>query len=256
MLFGFDLNRLFTFPLEDKEARQYFLTGCLVCLAGFVIPLLPWLVVMGYSAILARQVLRGERPHLVPWDNWEALLKDGARLFGVRFIYASPLLLLLMPLFLTFFSFPFVQILLQHSDREAAGIASLVFVLVISVIFLLMIPLSIAIGLVVPAAEIHMIAQDDFAAGFQVKKWWPIFKKNWAGFLVALGILYTMMLATSFAMQIIMITFVLICLLPFFLPVLSMYYLLVQYVTFAQAYREGREHLALEAPQALSEPTI
>src|SRR5690242_11174147 len=103
MLFGFDLNHLFKFPFQDKEARQYFLIGCVIYLAGFIIPILPWLVVTGYSAILIRQVLNGEKPHLVRWENWEALLTDGAKMFGIRLIYSSPLLLVILPLFIIVF---------------------------------------------------------------------------------------------------------------------------------------------------------
>ena len=179
MLFGSSLNHLFVFPLQDSEARKQFLIGCLIYLAGFFIPILPWLIVTGYSAVLIRQVLNGEKPHLVPWDNWEALLKDGARLFGIQLIYLSPLLLLILPVFLMFLAFPFFSILFQHSDHQSMGMVSLLFVLGITGISLLLVPLSLAIGLIVPAAEINVIARDEFAAGFQVKQWWPIFNKNW-----------------------------------------------------------------------------
>jgi uncharacterized protein DUF4013 len=69
-----------------------------------------------------------------------------------------------------------------------------------------MMPLSLAIGLIVPAAEIHMIAKDDFSAGFQVKEWRPIFKRNWGGFVVALAILYALWMALSIIMQLMFIS--------------------------------------------------
>jgi hypothetical protein len=247
MLFGFNLNDLFLFPFQDSESRKHFLIGCLIYLAGFVIPILPWLVARGYVAILIRQILNGEKPHLVPWQDWENLLKDGARLFGVRLVYASPLLLLMIPLFLSFFSFSFFPILFQHSDRHMLGTIYLLLVFACTGILFLMMPLSVAVGLVVPAAEIHMIAKEDFAAGFQVKDWWPIFKRNWGGFVVALAILYALSIVLSIGMQIMFITFVLICLFPLLLPVISMYSAVVQYVVFAQAYKEGKDRLALEA---------
>ena len=59
MLFGFNLNDLFIFPIRDQEARKHFLVGCLLYLAGFIIPIVPWLIVAGYNAILIRQVLNG-----------------------------------------------------------------------------------------------------------------------------------------------------------------------------------------------------
>jgi hypothetical protein len=247
MLFGFNLNDLFVFPFQDSESRKHFFIGCLIYLAGFVIPILPWLVATGYVAILIRQVLNGEKPHLVPWQDWERLLKDGARLFGVRLVYASPLLLVMIPLFLIFFSFPFFPILFQHTDSHSVGTIYLLLVFASTGIFFLIMPLSLAIGLIVPAAEVHMIAKDDFAAGFQVKEWWAIFKRNWGGFVVALAILYALTMVLSIVMQIMFITFVLICLFPLLLPVVSMYSAVVQYVAFAQAYKDGKDRLALEA---------
>ncbi len=244
MLFGFNLNHLFVFPFQDPESRKQFLIGCLIYLAGFFIPILPWLIVTGYNAILVRQVLHGEKPHLVPWENWEALLKDGARLFGVRLIYASPLFVLILPIFLLSFAFPLFTIFNQNGDSQSIGAAYLIFMLIVTGISLLILPVSLAIALVVPAAEVHVIAKDDFTSGFQVKEWWPIFKKNWGGFVVALAILYAVMMVLGIVMQILFITIVLMCLLPFLMPAVSMYYALVQYVAFAQAYKDGNDRLS------------
>lgn len=250
MLFGFNLNDLFLFPFQDSESRKHFLIGCLIYLAGFVIPILPWLVATGYCAILIRQVLKGEKPHLVPWENWEALLKDGARLCGVRLVYASPLLVLMIPLFFIFMSFPLFPIFFQDSNSHNLGTAYLLFFFVSMGISILVVPLSLVIGLIVPAAEVHMIAKDDFTAGFQVKEWWVIFKKNWGGFVVALAILYALAMVMSLAMQILLMTLVLICLFPLLMPVVSMYSAVVQYVAFTQAYKDGKDRLDIEVVAA------
>ena len=247
MLFGFNLNDLFIFPFQDQEARKHFLIGCLIYLAGFFIPIIPWLIVAGYNTILIRQVLNGEKPHLVKWENWEALLKDGARLIGVRLIYSSPLLILLAAIFVLSFVFPFFSVLIQNSDNQSMGAMYLVWVLLLMGTSLVIMPLSLAIGLIVPAAEIHMIAKDDFSAGFQVKEWWLIFKNNWGGFVVALAIVYAVAMVMSFAMQILFITFVLICLLPLFIAVISVYSAVIQYVAYAKAYKDGQDKLSLDA---------
>jgi hypothetical protein len=248
MLFGFNLNHLFLFPVQDQEARKHFLIGCLIYLAGFLIPILPWIVVTGYVAILIRQVLNGEKPHLVPWENWEELFKDGARLVGIRLVYVSPLLVLFGLLFLVSFAFPFLPMLTQNSNSQGMNTAMLLLMLGSMGVFFLMMPISLAIGLIVPAAEIHVVEKKSFMAGFQVKEWWLIFKKNWGGFLVAFAILYVVSMAMSIVMQIMFFTIVLACLFPIFLPVVSMYAALVQYVAFAQAYKAGREKLSLAAP--------
>lgn len=221
--------------------------GCLIYLAGFFIPILPSLIVSGYSAILIRQVLNGEKPHLVQWENWEVLLKDGAKLFGIRLVYSSPLLILIILVFLIFFAFSFFSILVQIDDSQGTGIASFIFFLVVTGVSLLIVPVSLAIRLIVPIAEVHVIAQDDFMAGFRLKEWWPIFKKNWGGFVVALAIMYALLMVMSFAMQIMFFTIVLICLLPLFIPAIYMYYAVVQYVVFTQAYKDGKDSVYMEA---------
>jgi len=61
------------------------------------------------------------------------------------------------------------------------------------------------------------------------------------------------MMVMSFAMQIMMFTIVLLCLLPLFLPAVSMYYTIVQYVAFTQAYKDGRDRLSLESTPSQKE---
>lgn len=256
MLLGFDLSHLFLFPIQDEESRKHFLIGCLVCLAGFVIPILPWLVAAGYSTILIRQVLNGEKPHLVPWENWEKLFRDGAMLFGIRLVYSIPLFLLILPFFLMFLTTPFLPVLLQDGNIEHIGTLWPLFVLIIGTTSLLIMPVSLATGLIVPAAEIHAVDQDEFAAGFRIREWWPIFKKNWGGFVVALAIFYVFSMIATLAMQFMMFTMILGCLLPLLLPVLSMYYSLIQYSTFAQAYKEGKDKLSLSITPASAQLSI
>jgi hypothetical protein len=247
MLSGFNLNDLFIFPFKDQEARKNFFVGCLLYLACFVIPIIPWLIAAGYNAILVRQVLNGEKPHLVKWENWETLFRDGARLVGIRLIYSSPLLVLFAAIFILSFAFPLFPILIQNSDNQSIGGMYLLWVLLLTAIFLFIMPLSMAVGLIVPAAEIYMVEKDDFTAGLKVKEWWPIFKKNWGGFVVALAILYGLTMVMSFAMQIIFMTLFLICLLPILMPAISMYSAVIQYVAYAKAYKDGQEKLAMDS---------
>jgi hypothetical protein len=44
MILGIDLNQIFTFPFKGAEARKHFFIGCLVSLAAFIIPVLPFFV--------------------------------------------------------------------------------------------------------------------------------------------------------------------------------------------------------------------
>ena len=67
------------------------------------------------------------------------------------------------------------------------------------------------------------------------------------GFVVALAILYALMMVMSFAMQIMFMTIVLMCLFSVVWPAIWMYYTIIQYVAFTQAYKVGKDGLSVEA---------
>jgi len=97
MFFGFNLSEIIMFPIKDAEARKYLFIGALISLAGFIIPVLPFFVLMGYSVLIARQVLRGESPRMIAWEDWGDMFKNGAKLFGLRMIYSLPIIILVIP---------------------------------------------------------------------------------------------------------------------------------------------------------------
>jgi hypothetical protein len=50
----------------------------------------------------------------------------------------------------------------------------------------------------------------------------------------------------TFAMQILFFTIILICVFPIFVSAISMYYGVVQFAMFAQAYKDGKDKLSME----------
>jgi hypothetical protein len=239
MLSNFDLNHLLTFPIKEPEARKQFLIGTLVFLASFVIPILPVLLATGYVMRIMRQVLKGEQAHMVEWDEWTEMFTDGARLFGVRLVFMLPIFLLMCPLMGFNFALPFIM----ESASQNADWIVLLFPLILGLFFLLIMPLSIAIGVILPVAEVHVTEKGEFAAGFRFREWWAIFRANWPGFLLALVITYASSFALALIVQFAMLTLVLICLVPFIFPAIAMYTSLVMYTAFAQAYKIGKERL-------------
>lgn len=241
MLSNFDLNYLLTFPIKDEDARKQFLIGSLVFLTSFIVPILPVILATGYLMRIVRQVLDGEQPRMVEWNDWNGMLTDGARLFGVRLIFLLPLFLLLCPLMVLSFATPLI---IENAGQNADWIA-LVFPLFFGLFFLLYIPLTLVISVILPVAEIHVTDKGEFAAGFRVREWWPIFRANLSGFLLALAISYAASFALTLMIQFLMLTLVLICLLPIILPVIGLYLSLVMYTAFAQAYKVGKEKLQI-----------
>lgn len=240
MFFGFDLKEIFMFPFRDEEARKYLLIGGLVSIAAFFIPVVPYLVLMGYSVQIARQVLRGESLRMVPWEDWGGMLKDGARLFGVRLIYTLPILILAIPLVLFGIAMPFVAEGMNSGDAEAL-------IAVYSIVMLagmcIIVPLSLPLALLVPVAEMHVVDKDEFSASFRIKDWWQVFRANIGGFIAAFGIYYAISMVLAIVIQILAATVILACLLLIILPAMTVYLTLITYVTVAIAYRDGKAKL-------------
>lgn len=249
MFFGFDLKEIFMFPFKDEESRKHLLVGCLVGLAAIIVPILPMLVLFGYAVAIAKQVLNNESPHMIPWDDWAGLAKDGIKMFGIRMIFALPLLILVVPFVLSMTVFP---IFLSTSNSSDVDTFLPIFMLLMFGGFCLIIPLSIPIALIAPAAEMYVVEKDDFAAGFRFREWWPIFRANISGFIAALAVSYIASFAFTIIIQILSITVILACLTFILLPLMTVYLTLVLYVTIAQAYRDGKVKLSQKeiTPQA------
>lgn len=241
MFFGIDLNEIFTFPFKDAESRKYFLIGCLVSLAAFIVPILPYFVLYGYVIRIAKQIMNNESPRMVPWDDWEEMFKSGARVFGIRIIYSLPILVFALPLFISMFAMPFVLSSANSSDVEAF---IPIFMLFFFGAMCFLIPLSIPLGVIIPAAEMHVVENNEFAAGFRVREWWQIFRANISGFIAAFFIYYLSSMALGFLIQIAVATLILACLLPFLLPAITLYSILIMYTATAQAYKVGKDKLA------------
>lgn len=240
MFFGFDLKEIFMFPIKDQEARKHFLIGCLVSLAAFVIPVLPYLVLFGYAVRIAKQILNNESPRMVAWDDWGGMAKDGLKLLGIRMIFSLPILVLMTPLIIAAFAFPIIMS--TSSSSEIESLLPIFMVLMFGSICIL-IPVSIPLAVIIPVAEMSVVEKDDFSAGFRFREWWPIFRANLSGFIAAFGIYYLTAIVLTFAAQFLYITLIFACLLIVFLPATTIYIALIMYATIAQAYRDGKVKL-------------
>lgn len=251
MFFGIDLNQIFSFPFKDAESRRYFFIGCLVSLLAFIVPILPYFVLYGYAIRIVKQIMNNESPHMIPWDDWGGMFKDGAKMFGVRIIYSIPILILTIPLFISMIG---MSIFMSSMDSSSLDIFFPIFMLVLFGTVCIMIPISLPLAVIIPAAEMHVVEKDEFAAAFRFREWWPILRANIGGFIAAFAIFYLSTMAMTFAIQIIGATVILACLMPFLLPAITMYSALIMYTTIAQAYKLGKEKLAeTEAAPAIDQ---
>lgn len=248
MFFGFDLKDLFMFPIRDAEARKHLLIGGLIALAAFFIPVIPYLILLGYAVQIARQIMRGESPHMIPFEDWGGMLKDGLKLFGIRMIYSIPIFIIAIPMMLAGIIVPFIAEGMNSGDVET-------FLAIFSVIMMagvcLIIPLSLPLIVIIPAAEMYAVDKDEFSAAFRFKEWWSILRANLGGFIAAFGIYYVASMVLALAIQILAATIILSCLLIVLLPAMTIYLTLIMYATIAAAYRDGKTKLAQmeSAPQ-------
>lgn len=244
-----ELTALAKFPFTDPRWQTKFLIGSLLTLAGYVIPIVPAIFLYGYAFQIMRRIIvdKGE-PYLPEWDDWGKLFTDGLKLIGVGFVYSLPILVLMCGGYGLFFAFN-IGAAAVAADSEAVSSAvpalSLASMAIMFVSLGLAMILALLLGLFLPVAIGHLVATDDFAAAFRVREWWPIFKANVAGYLVSYGLLLGFWMVLSFAIQILMFTVILCCLVPFILMFITMYLTVVGSILFGQAYRAGAEQIGL-----------
>jgi ABC-type bacteriocin/lantibiotic exporter with double-glycine peptidase domain len=86
----------------------------------------------------------------------------------------------------------------------------------------------------------HVVHTGKFSSAFHVSQWWPVLKKNFLGFLVAIiflfGFYYFMMMAFSALYMSVVLCFVI----PFAMAPLTFLVGLWTIPLFAQAYREEK----------------
>lgn len=238
------------FPVKDPEARKQFLIACLVMLAGFIIPILPTLVLMGYGVRIMRQIIDEHKaPSMPDWQasDWSEMLMDGLRVFGVQFVLIFPLVLLMgCGVTLTLSGSIGLSALAEESARPFAALGVLLFMLGIGLILVFSI-LSFPYGIAISAAIPHAVAKNSFSAGFAFKEWFPIFRKALGQFVLGYILVVAVSLALMLIIQFAMLTIVLMCVVPFIMIPYTAYVTLITNVVYTQAYVVGRDALQTEA---------
>src|SRR5436190_15714394 len=91
-------QEILLFPVRDAEAPKQFLIACLLTLAGFIIPILPSLVLLGYASKIMREIIHERKSPAMPdWQgsDFNQMLIDGLRLFGLQLVLMLPLFILM-----------------------------------------------------------------------------------------------------------------------------------------------------------------
>jgi Protein of unknown function (DUF4013) len=243
-----DLQYLFTFPFRDSQWKNKLLIGGLISLAGFVFPIIPWIFLYGYAAqIMRRIIVENGEPGLPEWGDWNQLFIDGLRLGGVVFIVLMPLILFLLSGY-GLMVLPQLFVGFRLADDQALTptleILPLLGMVVSWAVFGLGMIGGVTIGVILPAAQGHLIATNQFAAAFRIKEWWQIFRANLAGFIIAYIIMTGATFLVGVAFQILYFTIIFCCFMPFVLSAFTIYQITVWHTLIAQTYRTGVVKLA------------
>lgn len=238
------LQTLLYFPFKDSGSRNRLLIASALGFASFIIPIIPWLFILGYAGAIMKQIIVDKQePSMPDWNNWNEYISLGGKLFGVNLIYSIPIFI---PMLLGYFGMmlpAFMELLSGNSHSFSNSDQFLGITMLFSfggmALFGVGMLFSIVLWVFLPPALAHVVAKDSFSAGFQFRDWWKIFRANIGGFILSLVIAGGLYMALMLVIQIIYMTIILCVLLPFLLAFISAYLTIIIFTLFAQAYREG-----------------
>jgi hypothetical protein len=234
-----NLQKIIVFPFRDEKWKSKFAVGGLFIFASIFI--IPMFFIGGYIHEIMRRIIVDKRePSLPLWDDIGNYLQNGFKMWAVNFLFSSPAILLMLPYFIYFMSFPFMA----EISEEAGIVAALGFPITMGLMMLGSL-VSLVLSFLSITAISHMVAKGEFSAAFQIREWWPILRKNFGGYLLAFVVIMGTSWLAMFVLQILMFTIIFCFVFPFALAAFYIYFGAVAGALFAQAYNEGVEKLAL-----------
>ncbi len=243
-----NLKNIFTYPFEDENWKKKLAIAGGLTLASFIIPIVPWLAVVGYMMRIIKQVVESDgEPALPEWDDWGELLLNGLKWIGQYFIYTLPLIVLLFVGYgAMFFPMLLTGLAAESGDTGGEGLFAIIFMLSMGgsyFIFGLIMLLSILLGFFQSVIISHISVTEQFSAAFRFREWWRILRSNTGEFLLAF--VFVLGISTLFYIvyMFFSLTIVLICLLPFLLAAASAYMMTVIAPLFGQVYRASLEKM-------------
>ena len=238
------LKDILSFPFHGKDWQTRFLIGVGLMLLAFV-PILPWILYMGYYGRILRGSIRGEELELPAWEDWGKLAMDGLRLFGVNLIYMLPSQIVMFggmaAYFVGFFLLIPVMEAAERTPEVAAAVPAIMFALM-GVMFLAMFLgyLLMFLGAVpLPVALARVVEQEKFSAAFKLGEISKLVWRNKAGYFMAWVILAGLFaifyfFGMMFYMTLILMWVFFILAIPF-----GFYLMVISAALFGQAYRES-----------------
>jgi len=214
---GFDFVRPFAFVFEDARWLNKVLIGGVFQILSFILVGIPF--VLGYLAVLVRNVVADQPQPLPEWDDLGDKFAEGLRLVGIGIVYIIPMFALIGVIIV-----PAVMmgVIAQHhgnSDFDPGGL--------IGCFGCLAGPLGLLYALWVPAAMLNAMVEQRFGAAFDFHRIWAFISNNIGNYLLAVVVMFVARFAASFGV-------ILFCVGVVFTIFWAM---LVTFYAFAQAWR-------------------
>lgn len=167
-----DIGRSFTFVFEDQNWVVKILIGGLAVLFSFL--LIPIPIILGYQLRVIRNTAHGADLPLPQWDDVGRYLSEGIQLIIGGIVYYLPVILLVCIV-------AGLGALTSDASGEAGGVVGLLIACLNCIVALL----SLAIGLIFPAAILRYAARGRLAAMFEFGEVWNFVRNNLGNYIVA-----------------------------------------------------------------------
>jgi hypothetical protein len=229
-----NVKALLKFPFKERGWQNHFLLGSALLLANYIIPIIPFIFVLGYVIAIMRRVIQGEEPSLPAWDNLGKIAADGLRGFVAALIYLLPGLVLVIGGYMAYFFTILIQT--QTEKFSLAPVLGLAFYFIGLFVGLALLILG---SIPLPAALANLAAKGHFGAAFEVTEWWNLIKANPWGYLGAWVITIGLGYVGSWLSLLPYVTVILCCLVPLIWAPIGFYVLVVAGAAFGLFYRES-----------------
>jgi hypothetical protein len=189
-----DFGRCFTFVTEDPEWVTKILLGGLFTLLSGLLVGVPF--IMGYWARTMKNVAAGQPRPLPAWDDLGGIFSDGLRLLGVYLVYTLGIMLV-MALVGGVVMVPLIAIgSTDGGGGAAAALGGLGILLFYGVILLV----SLAAIVFLPAALVRSVMRDSFAEGFAWQQIVSFIQANLGNYALSLVIYLLASFLSQFGM--------------------------------------------------------
>jgi hypothetical protein len=170
-----NIERAFRFVFEDKEWITKLLIAIVMSVLTFLI--LPAFILLGYTIMILRRVMRVDSVPLPEWADYGKLLRDGFFVAVAQFIWTLPFLIVL-------FIGVGATIGFSSLTDVSEGLATAGAMGSFTLVFCLALLFGIALLFITPALYIQYAIKDDFGAMFRFGEIFEIVRNHLADILV------------------------------------------------------------------------